>query len=73
MVCLMLHGGDQLAFYILELVEAFSSNGILPSDINLSCMAFLDKKPEAQVNGHTPAMVFFLTSIGYQATFSEAS
>ena len=52
------HAGDQLAFYIMELLEAFRGNGILPEDRNVGFMAVLDKKPDAQSDGHTPAMVF---------------
>ena len=29
------NGGDQLAFYIMDLVEAFCVDGVLPADINL--------------------------------------
>ena len=56
--CIGKGNGHQLAFYIMELLEAFCGNGILPEDINLGFMAFLDKKLEAQSDGHTPAMVF---------------
>ena len=52
------NGGDSLAFYIMELLEAFCGNEPLPADMNLDFMSVFDKKPEAQVDGHIPAMVF---------------
>ena len=53
-----INGGDELASYIMDLVEAFCGNGVLPAEISLSYMSSLDKKPEAQVDGHNPAIVF---------------
>ena len=51
-------GGDALASYIMELLEAFCNNEALPDDVNLGYMAFLDKKPEGQVDRHAPNMIF---------------
>ena len=51
-----INGGEHLAFYIMELVDAFCGNGVLPADINMSYISFLDETPEAQVDGRTPAI-----------------
>ena len=51
-------GGDYLAQYILDLVDAFCSDEPLPADINLSLMAFLDKSGEAPVHAQAPGMIF---------------
>ena len=51
-------GGDHLAQYIFDLVDAFCSDQILPIDINLSLIAFLDKACEALVHAQAPGMIF---------------
>ena len=51
-------GGAHLAGYILDLVEAFCTDGQLPVDINLSYIAFSDKKPDAATETYMPDMIF---------------
>lgn len=50
-------GGGQLAIYILDLVGAFCSDAPLPSDINFSLSAVIEKKDEALVHAEAAGMV----------------
>ena len=51
-------GGEYLAQYILDLIDAFCSDEVLPADINWSMMAFLDKSGEAPEHAQAPGMIF---------------
>ena len=50
-------GGDFLAQYISDLIDAFCSDEDLPADINWSMMAFLDKSGEAPEHAQAPGMI----------------
>ena len=50
-------GGDFLAKYILDLIDAFCSDEPLPAYINWSMMVFLDKSGEGTEHAQAPSMI----------------
>ena len=50
-------GGEYLARYILDLIDAFCSDQDLPADINWSIMGFIDKSGEAPEHAQAPGMI----------------
>ena len=51
-------GGEYLARYIVDLIDAFCSNQDLPADINWSMMAFIEESGEAPQHAKALGMIF---------------